>query len=61
MSKIGRPKTMAARKQVSLPSDLDAEVEEFRFANRFKTESDAIRRLIELGLEAARAREGKAS
>jgi Arc/MetJ-type ribon-helix-helix transcriptional regulator len=50
---MGRPKTMAARKPVSLPSELAQAVDEYRFANRFKAESDAIRRLIELGLGAA--------
>lgn len=52
MSKIGRPKTMASRKQVSLTPELEATVEEFRFTRRFKTESDAIRHLIELGIGA---------
>ena len=45
---------MAARKPVSLPPELVEAVDEYRFANRFKTESEAIRRLIELGLEAAK-------
>jgi len=52
MSKIGRPKTMASRKQVSLTPELESAVEEFRFARRHKTESDALRRLIEVGLGA---------
>jgi metal-responsive CopG/Arc/MetJ family transcriptional regulator len=42
-----------ARKLVSLPHELLAAIEDYRFANRIKTESEAIRRLIELGLEAA--------
>jgi len=53
---MGRPKTMVSRKPVSLPPELSQAVEDFRFANRFKTESDAIRHLIELGLEAAGAK-----
>jgi len=42
------------RKITAFPRELMAAVEEFRFANRIKTESEAIRRLIELGLEAAK-------
>jgi hypothetical protein len=38
------------RKSVSLPVDLWRKVENFRFGNRIATESEAIRRLIELGL-----------
>lgn len=52
---MARPKTMAGRKIVSLPPDLEKAVDDFRFENRFGTESEAIRRLIELGLEAARS------
>ncbi len=46
---------MSGRKIVSLPSALEEAVEDYRFANRFKTESDALRHLIELGLAAAKA------
>jgi metal-responsive CopG/Arc/MetJ family transcriptional regulator len=42
----------ASRKSVSLPSDLWKKVEDYRFDNRVATESEAIRRLIELGLKA---------
>jgi Arc/MetJ-type ribon-helix-helix transcriptional regulator len=56
---MGRPKTMATRKPVSLPPELAKAVEDYRFANRFKTESDAIRELIELGLKAAKAKAGR--
>jgi Arc/MetJ-type ribon-helix-helix transcriptional regulator len=45
---------MAGRKIVSLPPDLEKAVDDFRFENRFATESEAIRRLIELGLEAVK-------
>jgi Arc/MetJ-type ribon-helix-helix transcriptional regulator len=51
---MGRPKTMATRKPVSLPPELSEAVDDYRFANRFRTESEAIRHLIELGLEAAK-------
>jgi hypothetical protein len=50
---MARPSTAPIRKQVGLPERTAQAVEHFRFANRFKTESDAIRRLIELGLDAA--------
>jgi hypothetical protein len=42
------------RKLVSLPKALVAAIQDYRFANRVGTESEAIRRLIELGLEAAK-------
>ncbi|MGX9963146.1 hypothetical protein ACVFYP_07470 [Roseomonas sp. F4] len=47
---------MASRKLVSLPADLTEKVENYRFENRINTEAEAIRRLIELGLEAAAQR-----
>jgi metal-responsive CopG/Arc/MetJ family transcriptional regulator len=40
------------RKLVSLPHELLAAIDEYRFSNRIKTESETIRRLIELGLNA---------
>jgi Arc/MetJ-type ribon-helix-helix transcriptional regulator len=42
------------RKQVNLPPEVAEQVDEYRFAHRFKSESEAIRRLIELGLEQAK-------
>ncbi|MFD1627674.1 hypothetical protein [Azospirillum griseum] len=42
------------RKLVSLPKPLAAAILDFRFEQRIGTESEAIRRLIELGLEAAK-------
>ena len=41
------------RKLVSIPRDVWDQVEDYRFENRIKTESEAIRRLIELGLRAS--------
>jgi hypothetical protein len=41
------------RKIVSLSRDVVTTIETFRFSNHIKTESEAIRRLIELGLKAA--------
>lgn len=45
------------RKLVSLPREMVQAIEDYRFANRIKTEAEAIRRLIEAGL---RAEQGKA-
>ena len=42
------------RKNVAMPKELWAEVRSFRFSQEIDTESEAIRRLIELGLEAAK-------
>jgi metal-responsive CopG/Arc/MetJ family transcriptional regulator len=44
------------RKLVSLPHELLAAIEDYRFENRIKTESEAIRQLIELGLKARQER-----
>ncbi len=40
------------RKLVSLPRALVQAIDDYRFGERIKTESEAIRRLIELGLKA---------
>jgi hypothetical protein len=42
------------RKTISLPSDIWQQVEDYQFGNRIKRETEAIRRLIDLGLKAAR-------
>lgn len=42
---------MSDRKLVSLPPDLAQAIEDYRFAQRINSESEAIRRLIEAGLE----------
>src|SRR5712672_2043729 len=49
---MARPKILddVKRKMVSVPADLAQAIEDYRFANRMKTEAEAIRRLIELGL-----------
>jgi hypothetical protein len=39
---------------VSLPARVWKEIEDYQFANRVKRDSEAIRRLIELGLKAAK-------
>ena len=53
---MGRPSTAPVRKQVNLPAELAEAIDEYRFANRFTSESESIRRLIELGLKAAKPR-----
>ena len=40
-----------SRKSVSLPAALWAQVDSYRFDNRIGTEAEALRRLIELGLQ----------
>jgi hypothetical protein len=53
--RMARPATLqgATRRAISISSDLAKAIEDYRFANRVKTEAEAIRRLIELGLKAA--------
>lgn len=43
---------MERKAQVPLTPDLAKRVADYRFENRINTEAEAIRRLIELGLEA---------
>lgn len=38
------------RKLISMPKELVQEIENYRFANRIKTEAEAIRQLIKIGL-----------
>ncbi len=45
------------RKLVSLPRELASAILDYRFQQRINTESEAIRRLIELGLEASKRKE----
>jgi len=41
-----------ARKLVSMPRELAQAVEDYRFANRIKSEAEAIRILLEAGVNA---------
>jgi hypothetical protein len=54
MISMARPKILddAKRKMVSVPGALAEAIENYRFNNRLKTEAEAIRRLIEAGLQA---------
>lgn len=49
---MARPKTMAVRKIVNLPEGMLDQIKDFWHAERLPNESEAIRRLIELGLKA---------
>jgi hypothetical protein len=44
----------AVRKTVSLPASVWKQVEDFQFSHRIKRETEAMRRLIQLGLAAAK-------
>ncbi|MDW7555374.1 hypothetical protein D9623_33585 (plasmid) [Azospirillum brasilense] len=52
---MAKPRTMYGRKMVSLPEVMCREVDEYRFAHRFRNESDALRSLIEAGLRFMKA------
>jgi len=43
---------MDTRKIVSLPAELAQAIDDFRFEMRIRTEAEAVRRLLEAGLEA---------
>ena len=45
-------KRMDTRKIVSLPAELAKAIDDFRFEMRIRSEAEAVRRLIEAGLEA---------
>src|SRR5205823_13692119 len=60
---MARPKVLGnvKRRMVSLPEELSERVDDFRFQQRIRTESEAIRRLIEAGLGAIGTRGGSRS
>jgi hypothetical protein len=51
---MSEPGDSIVRKTVSLPSSTWKQIEDFQFANRIKRETEAIRRLIDLGLTTAK-------
>ena len=51
-----REKSMETRKIVSITADMAEAISNFRFENRISSESEAIRRLIEMGLAAAKTK-----
>ena len=54
---MARPKEFPVEKLVRLKEGMADEINSFRFRQQFKTEADAIRELIRLGLEAAKSKE----
>lgn len=50
---MARPAAYPIKKVIGLTEHLAARIREFRFDKRIDTENEAIRRLIELGLEKA--------
>ena len=60
-SGMARPSVLGTvkRRMVSLPEDLSERVDDYRFEHRIRTDSEAIRRLIEAGLRAALSKRGK--
>jgi hypothetical protein len=52
---MSEPSDPPIRKTVSLPASLWRRIEDFQFAHRVKRDAEAVRRLIELGLEASKA------
>lgn len=57
MPRMAKPVAFPVKKLVGLTDEMQSAIEDFRFATRQRSESDAIRRLIELGLDAARKSE----
>jgi hypothetical protein len=57
-----RPKDIEnpVQRMVSLSAETTKAIDEYRFEHRMKTESEAIRRLIEAGLERLASRPKKA-
>jgi hypothetical protein len=52
---MNEPPDPVIRKTVSLPASTWREIEDYQFTVRIKRDSEAIRRLIELGLKVANA------
>jgi len=50
---MSRDTLYPVKKLVNLTEDQARRISDFRFENRLQSENEAIRRLIELGLEAA--------
>jgi hypothetical protein len=49
---MGRPSEFPVKKLIAITPEVAKAIEDYRFANRMKTEAEAIRRLIEAGLGA---------
>lgn len=57
---MAKQAVLTAKKLVALDPEMVKAIEDFRFEERIRSESEAIRRLIELGLEAAKQGEKNA-
>ena len=53
---MARESTYPVRKLIYLTDDMAAQVAEYRFAMRLQSENEAIRRLIQAGLDAKGAK-----
>ena len=53
---MGKTPEATSRKIITAPDRLWAAVDEYRFRERIRTEAEAIRRLLQLGLDAAAGR-----
>jgi len=59
---MSEPTDAPIRKTVSLPASLWQQIEDFQFENRIKRDAEAVRTLIQRGLEARKpAKTAKAS
>jgi hypothetical protein len=52
---MAEPDDPIIRKTVSLSASLWQRIEDYQFRNRVKRDAEAVRRLLELGLQAAEA------
>lgn len=48
---MSREKSMDVRKIISMPAELVERIKHYRFANQINSEAEAIRALIEKGLD----------
>ena len=57
---MAKPVTYPHRRVIQFEEELKEKIENFRFQRRYKTEADAIRDLIRIGLDAASRRDRQA-
>ena len=55
---MAKQPTLTTKKLIALDPKMMREIESYRFSERIESESEAIRRLIELGLNASSAPKG---
>jgi hypothetical protein len=58
-TEVTRMETKAVRKLVTLDDAIRRRLEDYRFGQRISRESDALRRLIEIGLDHVETAEGR--